>query len=421
MMFCAAQLAFVSGQEGNELKTSCLLQHKIARNRPFQLSDQEADTGAHTEYLRSALVMVKELASKGERDALELIRDFIDDLKKSAINSHQEDQREVRRAKELIQMCADVTKSTLNGDVKGLEATMIGSRQKHDACRTSEAGCQKNEDTFCAAWDSYRKTNVPNQCAGVDFKNDMATDVPAIKAAMQQCLRDLQPFYSSHAECWKFGECVDEIAPFCDTNQTKFERDFCAYSMRLSRTCQDQTDCRKRHISFRNATHTDVQANEAARKADYRTSQQVLCYFKVFEANNTDKSAILRGCEKLAVNTSQLNIKYPAIPAAEVCVVENNQPCDADWVSAEYDAKDWKQHVTMRTCDPCTPTPPPPCPVWGFGRGCAKPDFVQEYKGFYYAAMTTEPKSRDWLKDCHPNNQIDKKLWCDDNQVSGGG
>jgi len=157
---------------------------------------------------------------------------------------------------------------------------------------------------------------------------------------------------------------VEKTAPLCDTNQTQLENDFCSYSKQLSVTCQAQTECRQKHITFRDATHRDVAANEAARKADHITSEMVLCYFKVFESNNTNKSATLRGCEQLVVNTSQLSISYPAIPVAKDCDVEENQPCNQEWLSAEYDTKQWKDKVTMRDCRPCpapipAPTPPP--------------------------------------------------------------
>merc|ERR1719422_1827860 len=95
VVIVAVQLGLATGQEDTQLTTGCLLQREATRDRPLHLNDDEAQVGAHAEYLRNALVMVKELASnvtkwdtnlsKVERDALGLIKDFIDDLKKSAI------------------------------------------------------------------------------------------------------------------------------------------------------------------------------------------------------------------------------------------------------------------------------------------------------------------------------------------------
>jgi len=377
LTWSAAQLIFAIGQKDTDLKTTCLLQQGVARGR--ELHSNEVEAGSHSEYLRNALMMVRELASnvtawdtdlsQAERNSLDLIRSFIADLEESAVNSHDEDQREVNRAKDLIVDCAKATKTSLTEDVTPLKNIMIGSRKDHGTCRTSEGGCQRSQNKHCLEWESYRKTNVPSECAGVDFKDKMATDVKATKLDMEQCLRDLQPYYLKHIPCWQYKECVDGFAPLCDTNQTKFERDFCDYNRQLRGTCQAQTDCRQKHIAFRDETHTDVGVNEAARKADYTTAKKVLCFFKVFEANNTNKSAILQGCEKLAVNTAQLSITYPDVPAAETCVVEDKEPCSNGWEDAEYKAKGWHDDVTLLDCKPCliptpAPTPPPPS-VWG--------------------------------------------------------
>eukprot|EP00747_Dinoflagellata_sp_TGD_P109800 gnl/TRDRNA2_/TRDRNA2_170789_c1_seq2.p1 gnl/TRDRNA2_/TRDRNA2_170789_c1~~gnl/TRDRNA2_/TRDRNA2_170789_c1_seq2.p1 ORF type:complete len:677 (-),score=98.14 gnl/TRDRNA2_/TRDRNA2_170789_c1_seq2:219-2183(-) len=67
----------------------------------------------------------------------------------------------------------------------------------------------------------------------------------------------------------------------------------------------------------------------------------------------------------------------------------------------------------------------PPCQVWGFGRGCVPPDWVQLYNGYYYASMTTEPKSRTF-EECHAhswwrNGNGVEGGWCDDFQVYDAG
>jgi hypothetical protein len=366
----AAQLLLTSGQQDPELKTSCLLQTGVASTEPLDMYSNEADDGSHAEYLRNALVMVRGLASnvtawdtnlsQSERTSLDLIKAFIADLFTSAVNSHDEDQKEVNRAKDLIAWCASTASASLTNDVGPLKSIMEGARQDHNGCRTSEGGCQVKENQHCAAWEAYRKSNTPNNCVSVDFKDQMGTTVESTKLDMEQCLRDLRPYYLKHIPCWQNKECVDGFAPLCDKNQTKFEGDYCSYSSQLRHTCEAQIDCRTKHIANRNDTHADVRVNEAARKADYSTGKNILCYFRVFEANNPNKSAVLRDCDKLAVDTSKLVITYPGIPDPNPCVIEPNKPCDNDWVSTEYDAKPWKNHVTMQDCEPClTPTSPP--------------------------------------------------------------
>eukprot|EP00746_Dinoflagellata_sp_MGD_P140969 gnl/MRDRNA2_/MRDRNA2_74149_c0_seq1.p1 gnl/MRDRNA2_/MRDRNA2_74149_c0~~gnl/MRDRNA2_/MRDRNA2_74149_c0_seq1.p1 ORF type:complete len:638 (+),score=115.54 gnl/MRDRNA2_/MRDRNA2_74149_c0_seq1:87-2000(+) len=61
-----------------------------------------------------------------------------------------------------------------------------------------------------------------------------------------------------------------------------------------------------------------------------------------------------------------------------------------------------------------------PCPVWGFGKGCAVPDWVQLYRGYYYASMTTEPKALTF-EECHAHSWWSAEGWCDDFQVYNPG
>merc|ERR1712127_644681 len=103
---------------------------------------------------------------------------------------------------------------------------------------------------------------------------------------MEQCLRDLQPFYQRHNYCRSAENDLDTTAPLCDSNQTKFEQDFCDYADKLHDTCTAQDDCRSTHIKVRNETHVDVKGNEEARKSDFKTGKLILCYFSVFESNN---------------------------------------------------------------------------------------------------------------------------------------
>jgi len=364
LVLSAVQLILASGQADTELKSSCLLQTGAAREQPLAMNHGE-DVVSRPEYLRNALVMVRELASnvtawdtdlsQSERNSLDVIKQFITDLFQSAANSHDEDQREVNRARDLIGDCASTAKTSLTNDVQPLKNIMQGSRQDHNTCRTSEGGCQTHQNQACAEWEAYRKSNTPTECAGVAFKAHMGTQVESTKLDMEQCLRDLQPYYLKHIPCWQYKGCVDGFAPLCDNNQTKFERDFCGYSSQLSYTCQAQIDCRERHIKFRDDTHADVVVNEAARKADYTTGKKVLCYFKVFEAKNPNKSAILQGCDKLTVDTSKLDITYPGTPAPNPCVVEAEEPCTTGWVDAEYKSKKWLKDVTLTDCEPCPP------------------------------------------------------------------
>jgi len=187
---------------------------------------------------------------------------------------------------------------------------------------------------------------------------------------MEECLRDLKPFILSHLDCYNQGQFLDDIAPLCDANQTEFERDYCDYKDKLSDTCDAQDACTLTHGKIRNDTHVDVRANEVARKSDYETGKKVLCYFGVFESNNSHKNSTLAQCNGLVVNTSLLDIIYPTYTQPHPCNPLSDGPCASTWTNREYDTQTWFPKVTMKDCEACptpapstAPTPPAPTPA----------------------------------------------------------
>ena len=76
--------------------------------------------------------------------------------------------------------------------------------------------------------------------------------------------------------------------------------------------------------------------------------------FGVFEANNTAKNSTLQKCMNKSINTSQFDITYHAIPTAQPCTEESDKPCEASWISEEYESKTWHPKADMATCQSCT-------------------------------------------------------------------
>jgi len=380
--------------------------------------------------LQQALVLVQGLASNvtewgtnlsdTQSKALEDIKSFIETMIANAHTSHTEDQNEVDRAEGLIGGCATTAQGKLDGEVADLHTNMGSSRTSHSDCRLLEANYTDGKGTQCAEWDSFRKdeSKVPDSCASLTFDFATLASEGTLQATMEKCLRDLRPHYEEHIQCKDYTDLLNSKAPVCDTKQTEFEDSFCTYSKKLADTCADQQHCRTTHISYRNETHDDVRKSEVARKADFETGKHILCYFKVFEAANGNKSTTLQECNALVVDSSNLTINYPSIPAPTDCIIAPEEPCDTAWMKTEYD-KTWYSNVTMRSCTFCADNVRMAVDPVNDGKKCGDPGDSQRV--FHYnkdtvAEASVEKCSQDCLlsETCaaYSIGHLDGHSWC---------
>merc|ERR1711972_340618 len=130
------------------------------------------------------------------------------------------------------------------------------------------------------------------------------------------------------------------------------ETAYCTYAVLLTKTCGDYSLCLSQTSSSYMDTKAKVAVAEAARKEEYVTAKQFLCYLSVLSATEADKPAVLETCVNMFVNISFLTINYPEPPSAEPCdsTPADEQPCHVNFLTTYYHDKAWPTEVPADTC-----------------------------------------------------------------------
>jgi hypothetical protein len=307
-----------------------------------------------------------------EKQALEAIRNVVKTMIVTIDTQHQEDQNEVNRARDDIKYCSDVA---ANGSLvaAGLNTGVTTARSTNSNCRNRQSTATGTQNTLCTFYHTYRKSDkaVPDTCMSNHLTESyVKTDVAPELADMENCLENtkkwIDPLYNAYKGCRDQGDVITNLTSQCNSDQSSFESKYCAWATKNDDTCDAQTQCRAHEIAKRTAVHGNVSASESARQSDYRASQKVLCFFKVFEANNANKSATLQGCINLVVDVSNYTITYPAVPAPHPCTKSTHEPCDVSWVSTEYTSQAWHSLAPAATCTPCPAPATTPAPATGY-------------------------------------------------------
>jgi len=345
-----------------DIFTNSLLMKKSSTRRiSFDATEEEAGR-KHGTSMAEMISFVEGLAGKvaghnytltsTEQQALNAIKSFIEKMQSSFDKQHNEDQREVNRVKELIEACANQTKTSLE-TVKNLNISAKNKCAAHDNCRTDEGAKNTSQTVACNDYDTYRKTNSQAQAPDClkTINQDIGTSDETARQNMESCLEAaktwLDPLYEKYKNCKRKKAEHQNNTDQCNKGQDSFEKIFCSYKSKLEETCDLQVSCRNEKIEIQAETHADVKISEAARKADYISGQIIACFFKVFEAGNEEKTNILTDCQNKTIDASHYNIIYPNIPAAADCKKDSRQPCD------EYVTKRWTKFASAAYCEQC--------------------------------------------------------------------
>jgi hypothetical protein len=354
-----------------EFGTNSLLQ--LSRGgESLQGEQYEGDSNSHVA-LANANSFIADLAQKvaghnytitpEEGAALNVIKTFITNLIVSMKTQFAEDQKLVDSARDSIQRCSDDTVTRYNTAVDALHTAVLGAEKDHADCRNMEVQKLNIKEGKCGIYNNYRRSSdgVPPVCLQSLTASDVAAAVGSQKKAdMEKCLVDgkewLDPLYFKYMECKNATEIHDDVrTDECNPLQHTFERDFCAYDLKLDDSCTEQDTCRNNAKSSRTTTHGAIAIEESARHADWKTSKYIECFFDMFdETDNAKKPDFLKSCEALSISVSEITITYHDIPAAASCTTEPDQPCDASWTTSRYLNKVWSVRAPADACIACT-------------------------------------------------------------------
>jgi hypothetical protein len=355
-----------------EVGSNSLLQ--ISRGRGVRLQGEQYEGESNSlVVLANANSFIKDLAQKvaghnytitpEEQTALNVIKTFITNLILSMKKQFAEDQVLVDLARDSIQRCSDDTVTRYNTAVDGLHTAVLEVEGRHAACREQEVMYLNWKDTVCGQYHSYRRSpqGMPPVCLQSLTASDVAAAVGSQKKTdMERCLvvgkAWIDPLYNLYMRCQNAThEHLDVRTNDCNPMQHTFERDFCAYDLKLDDSCEEQVTCRNNTLTSRNTIHGSIAIEESARQADWKTSKYIECFFGMFdETDNTKKPDYLKTCESLTISVSEITITYHDIPAAASCITEPDQPCDAPWTTSRYDHKRWSSRAPADVCIACT-------------------------------------------------------------------
>lgn len=274
---------------------------------------------------------------------------------------HTEDQNELNQAFAAMTTCNTDLGTATNDTVAPSKSTMVTARITHKTCRTEEARLEtiKSEkwndvETHIAVipepppvkpFPEFRTYEAFVEFFESGFVKWLGQEVQGIGGAgLFDAKKDA---YESAKTNWITR--TDR----CDSDQTMFERNFCAYNSALDTTCSTHDTCFTGANSSAITTKAWVQRTEAGRKDAYKAGEQIVCRINALLGNH-DYSQ----CDNLTVNTSHYNIVYPTPDAKVSCITEPQAPCSTTWVDEEYNGLPEKARSTA--CTPCHVSPSPP-------------------------------------------------------------
>jgi len=295
--------------------------------------------------------------SKPEKTALETIGLMVGKMQNASVMQHAEDQQEVNRMRDLIQNCTSDAAASL-AKVAAFKESASSTRKAHAACRQVEGSAKDDKTLACTTYQAHRETTTPPTCMSTELSAEyVKTDDAAKKKQMEACLVAvkswLTPFHAKYEECKCKTDTHKNKSAECGSQQQAFEQAFCLYESKLEDTCTAQNSCRAKMIAARNSSHDGVKLAEAARKADFTSSNRLLCFLDVLRANNTHKRKTLLECQNQSKQTSKFDIVYQDIPGASDCQPELTKPCDSSWQLQEYQSQAWHSKAKMEVCKPC--------------------------------------------------------------------
>lgn len=341
-----------------------------------------SDTGSgHEVQLQRMLQFMEDVAQRStdwnytmdeeEVEALNVIRTFLDGLQADALISLNEDQLEVDAARDAIQDCTDDTITGL-GEAASLKTDLVDpANETHQEKRL--AGCGVSAP--CDDYDNFRQGDLQDGrllCfpeASDPLSNEELQNInqesPILEEA-EACLKRVENWFTELYELYL--ACVAQRASqagasnAANTDQLDFEEAVCSWGTKLDSTCNTQVTCRNHTITFRNLTHEHVPESEQARKADMYAVEKILCYFEVFDVNNTQKPIKLDECIAMEPDLSMYDIEYHEIPNEQPCSKLEDLPCEESWIQREYIDMSWYSNWggVESTCPPmasCTVCP----------------------------------------------------------------
>jgi len=300
-------------------------------------------------------------------------------------------------------------------NIAGSTEVAVGSaRSTHTACRTEEKNKKSHKEGRCKELDDFlNDVAVPQSMPSPKVRDQM---VPYVQK-MSNYFCPKGPKVTSLDKACKTAEKEHaEHKASCDKNQAAFEMAFCQWRTQITDTCTTLDQCYKGALAIHNKFVAATKILEKKWKVEYSSLKKIVCYTDVWLTDSKVSSENLQKCQSTTVDTSPMDITYPAVPEQAQCVTTKVDiyPGSTAFATTEY--KDFLDFAV--SVIPCTGEgKPPPRPTVG---PTSKPE-VPFGSGFDGNHITKWGLSTQYFKQTPKLCGVEYNKEEDDKRKNGGG
>jgi len=306
-------------------------------------------------------------------DKIKIIKDIVTgellpDLKKTRDAS----ETQVGVNLESIKTCNSNSQEAQKKIKSTTEVSVGTARTSHSSCRADEKTKEGIKDSKCGELDSFlNAVKIPATMPAGKPRPQMVEYVQTMSTYF--CPKGPTVTQLDTACKAAEGEHAKQQAE-CNRKQAEFEMGFCTWRTQLTDTCTDLDTCYDSSVKAYNGFVEATKKLVKKWKVEYAALKKIVCYADVWlndQNSKTVDSAQLSKCQSTTVDTSPMDIHYPAVPAKTACELMpvQNYPGTTAFARIEYAsfAKYANTPIPCLSADgvvtvgPILPaTPPPP-------------------------------------------------------------
>jgi hypothetical protein len=311
---------------------------------------------------------------------IETIRELIvSQIKPGILESHE------KAMGALAAVSGSLATCTTNYQAANAEITKVGAKitkrsQDHIVCRSAQANFQATKTT-CTTNVASKQASMDSACGNLQSEycstgncchpkvSEPSTE-EGLKAWIlrnQQAFTEaLEGYETSYGKCTTLTEEYDSLKAECDTAfgelttkkgqcdaaQDSLELAACTHSQLIVEQCTVYTGCLNGVLSSYNPQKSQMEDQEADRKAEWAAVINLECFLNVFDGTCTEDQSKIAECEGLAANTTQLNLEFPEVPQVpSTCGDPSGAPCGTMYKAAHYNML--PVDAPAKACTPC--------------------------------------------------------------------
>lgn len=267
-----------------------------------------------------------------------------------------------------------------NSEISHVGHEITSKSQEHFLCRSDQASVQA-ELTTCSVSAASAQAAMDSACGSLNYEYCSTGDCchpqvgePSTQEGLKAWILRNQQAFTEALDSYEstYGKCNDQTQNYdglkaqcdttsselntqrhqCDSAQDALEHAACSHAQLIVEQCSVYTGCLNGVLSSYEPQISQIQAQEADRKAEWTAVINLECFLNVFDGTCTENPAAIAECEGLASNTTHLSLVYPEIPEVpSTCGDPNGAPCGTMYKAAHYSSL--PADAPAKACTPC--------------------------------------------------------------------